>query len=144
MQKNQNQPHKMEEFGIYPIMVFITHRSLAKLELPLTEALSLMEGQLTKSYIYGSRFNQPANRSFDKISTRGSCSNGRHWEDYFQILIAGEHRSLLKFLWWKDGDMSKEIIDHKMCVHVFGGVSSGACSDYALRRIQWGSGGNAP
>ena len=40
--------------------------------------------------------------------------------------------------------MSKEIIDHKMCVHVFGGVSSGACSDYALRRIQWGSGGNAP
>ena len=63
---------------------------------------------------------------------------------YFQILIAGEHRSLLKFLWWKDGDMSKEIIDHKMCVHVFGGVSSGACSDYALRRIQWGSGGNAP
>ena len=38
---------------------------------------------------------------------------------YFQILVADEHRSLLRFLWWKDGDMSKEIIDHEMCVHVF-------------------------
>ena len=53
---------------------------------------------------------------------------------YFQILVADEHRSLLRFLWWKDGDMSKEIIDHEICVHVFGGVSSGACSNYALRR----------
>ena len=53
---------------------------------------------------------------------------------YFQILVADEHRNLLRFLWWKDGDMSKEIIDHEICVHVFGGVSSGACSNYALRR----------
>ena len=53
---------------------------------------------------------------------------------YFQIINADDHRSLLRFLWWKDGDMSKEIIDHEICVHVFGGVSSGACSNYALRR----------
>ena len=53
---------------------------------------------------------------------------------FFQIFVANEHRSLLRFLWWKDGNMSKEIIDHEMCVHVFGGVSSGACSNYALRR----------
>ena len=53
---------------------------------------------------------------------------------YFQIHVADGHRSLLMFLWWKDGDMSKEIIDYEICVHVFGGVSSGACSNYALRR----------
>ena len=53
---------------------------------------------------------------------------------HVQILVADEHRSLLRFLWWKDGDMSKEIIDHEMCVHVFGSVSSGACSNYALKR----------
>ena len=52
---------------------------------------------------------------------------------HFQILVADENRSLLAFLWWEDGDMSKEIIDHEMCVHVFGGVSSGVCSNYALR-----------
>ena len=28
----------------------------------------------------------------------------------------------------------QNIINHEMCVHVFGGVSSGACSNYALRR----------
>ena len=53
---------------------------------------------------------------------------------YFQVLGTDEHRCLLRFLWWKDGDLSKEIIDHEMCVLVFGGVSSGACSNYALRR----------
>ena len=53
---------------------------------------------------------------------------------YFQILVADEHRNLLRFLWWKDGGTSKEIIDHEMCVHIFGGVSSGACSNYALRK----------
>ena len=53
---------------------------------------------------------------------------------YFQILVASKHRSLLRFLWWEDGNMSKEIIDHEMCVHVFGGISSGACSNYTLRR----------
>ena len=52
---------------------------------------------------------------------------------YFQIPVADEHRSLLRFLWWKDGDMSKEIIDHEMCVHVFWSVSSGAYSNYALK-----------
>ena len=50
MQGNQNQPHKMEEFGICLIMVSITHGSLTILELSLTAALSLMEGQLTNSY----------------------------------------------------------------------------------------------
>ena len=49
---------------------------------------------------------------------------------YFQIINADDHRSLLRFLWW----MSKEIIDHEMCVDVFGSVSSGACSNYALER----------
>ena len=52
---------------------------------------------------------------------------------YFQILVADTYWSLLRFLWWKDGDMSKEIIGHEMCVHVFGSVSSGACSNGALR-----------
>ena len=46
-------------------------------------------------------------------------------------------RKTLKFLeifWQKDGDFSKEPIDHKICAHVFGGVSSGACSTDVLKR----------
>ena len=52
---------------------------------------------------------------------------------FFRILVANGHRSLLRFLWWKDGDMSKEIIDHEMCVHVFEAVSLGGCSNYARK-----------
>ena len=53
---------------------------------------------------------------------------------YFQIHVAEKHRSFLRFLWWKNGDLSKEPTDRKMFAHVFGGVSSGACSNYALKR----------
>ena len=53
---------------------------------------------------------------------------------YFQICVAEKHRHFLRFLWWKDSDFSKEPIDHDMYAHAFGGVSSGACSNYALKR----------
>ena len=53
---------------------------------------------------------------------------------YFQIRVAEKHQDFLRFVWWKDGDFSKEPIDHVMCAHVVGGVSSGACSSYALKR----------
>ena len=51
-----------------------------------------------------------------------------------QIRVSEKYRNFLRFLWWKDGDFSKEPIDHEMCAHVFGGASSGACSNYALKR----------
>ena len=53
---------------------------------------------------------------------------------YFQIFVAEEHRCLLRFLLWKNGNILDESIVYKMCVHVLGGVSSGACSNYALKR----------
>ena len=52
---------------------------------------------------------------------------------YFQRFVAEQHRSLLQFLWWKEGNISDKPIVYEMHVHVFGGVSSGACSNYALK-----------
>ena len=48
--------------------------------------------------------------------------------------VAEKHRSFLQFLWWKDSDVNKSIVDHEMRVHVFGGVSSPSCSNYVLRK----------
>ena len=48
--------------------------------------------------------------------------------------MSNEHGSLLHFLWWQDGDISGEPVDHEMCVHAFGGTSSPSCSNYALKR----------
>ena len=43
-------------------------------------------------------------------------------------------QNFLRFLWWKDGDFSKEPFDQEMYAHVFEGVSSRAWSDYSLKR----------
>ena len=53
---------------------------------------------------------------------------------FFKVLVSDDHRNLLCFLWWQDGDLRKEPVDHEMCVHVFGGISSPSCSNYALKR----------
>ena len=39
---------------------------------------------------------------------------------FYQVFVANQHRSLLSFLWWKNGATTK--------------VSSPSCSNYALRR----------
>ena len=41
--------------------------------------------------------------------------------------VAPEHQNFLRFLWFKDNNPSKEIIENKMIVHVFrnGRVSMG-------------------
>ena len=53
---------------------------------------------------------------------------------FFQVLVSDDHQNLLCFLWWQDGDLRKEPVDHEMCVHVFGGTSLPSCSNYALKR----------
>ena len=46
----------------------------------------------------------------------------------YQVRVPGEHRSFLRFLWWKDNNTSNDIVDHEMNVHVFNGTSSPSCS----------------
>ena len=55
---------------------------------------------------------------------------------FYQVLVPPHQRSLLRFLWWKDGDFSKEILEYQMCTHIFGGASSPSCSNYALKKQQ--------
>ena len=53
---------------------------------------------------------------------------------FYQVLVAEEHRSYLKFLWWKDGNDKNPVTDCEMNVHVFGATSSPGCSNYALKK----------
>ena len=43
-------------------------------------------------------------------------------------------RYAFRFLWWLDGDLTQQSIDHRMEVHLFGATSSPSCSRFALRR----------
>ena len=53
---------------------------------------------------------------------------------YHQVKVPENQRCFLLFLWWKDSDSSKVIADHEMTAHVFGGISSPSCSNYALNK----------
>ncbi|KAM3833848.1 cohesin subunit SA-2-like [Diretmus argenteus] len=44
------------------------------------------------------------------------------------------HRNYLRFLWYRDNDMSKDVINYRMKVHVFGNSPSPAVAIYGLRR----------
>ena len=43
---------------------------------------------------------------------------------FHQVRVAEQDRDLLRFLWWEDGDTSKEPIEFRMTVHLFGATSS--------------------
>ena len=53
---------------------------------------------------------------------------------FYQVRMPEEHRSFLRYLWWKGNNMSNGIVDYEINVYVFGGTSSPSCSNYALRR----------
>ena len=53
---------------------------------------------------------------------------------FFQVKVREEDQSLLRFLWWQDGDIEKEPEEYCMTVHLFGAGSSPACANYALKR----------
>ena len=43
-------------------------------------------------------------------------------------------RDAFRFLWWPDGDLTQQPIDHRMEVHLFGATLSPICSSFALKR----------
>ena len=52
---------------------------------------------------------------------------------FCQVKMPPEQRSYLRFLWWRNSDINKEVIDFEVCAHVFGGTLSPTCSNLVLR-----------
>lgn len=50
------------------------------------------------------------------------------------FMVREDHRNYLRFLWHKDNDVEKEVIDYRMKVHVFGNSPSPAVAVYGLRK----------
>ncbi|KAL2099387.1 hypothetical protein ACEWY4_005867 [Coilia grayii] len=53
---------------------------------------------------------------------------------YHQVRIPEDDTDLQRFLWWPAGDLSQDIVEYRMTVHIFGATSSPSCANYALRR----------
>nr|XP_033494102.1 uncharacterized protein LOC117264333 [Epinephelus lanceolatus] len=52
-----------------------------------------------------------------------------------QFHVCEADRDYLRFLWWKDGDLSAEPQEFRMKVHLFGAVSSPGCANYGLKHL---------
>lgn len=53
---------------------------------------------------------------------------------FYGFLGQQHHRDYLRFFWYKDNDLSKEIQEYRMRVHVFGNSPSPAVAIYGLQR----------
>ena len=50
---------------------------------------------------------------------------------FYQLKVPVHHRDFHRFLWWENGDTSKEPEEYRMTVHLFGAASSPGC--FALK-----------
>ena len=53
---------------------------------------------------------------------------------FHQVHIPPKHADLFRFLWWPGGDLSRELEEYRMVVHLFGAVSSPSCANFALKK----------
>ena len=52
---------------------------------------------------------------------------------FHQVRVPEHDSSFLRFLWWDDGNLAKEVQEYQMLVHLFGVISSPASANFALR-----------
>ncbi|XP_071085479.1 uncharacterized protein [Haliotis cracherodii] len=53
---------------------------------------------------------------------------------FYCFQVREEHQNYLRFLWYKDNDPNRELIEYRMTVHVFGNSPSPAIATYGLRK----------
>lgn len=54
---------------------------------------------------------------------------------FHQFHVQEDDCDYLRFLWWKDGDISIQPQEYWMKVHIFGAVSSPGCANYGLKYL---------
>lgn len=53
---------------------------------------------------------------------------------FHQVKVMEEDIDFLRFLWWPNEDLTKQVAEFRMTVHLFGAVSSPSCASFALRK----------
>ncbi|XP_052212036.1 uncharacterized protein LOC127831088 [Dreissena polymorpha] len=53
---------------------------------------------------------------------------------FYCFSVAKEHRNVLRFFWYEGNDLSKPLVEYRMCKHVFGNSPSPAVATYGLRK----------
>lgn len=53
---------------------------------------------------------------------------------FYQVRVTEEDKDFLRFLWWPNGNVTQDVTELRMTVHLFGAVSSPSCACFALRK----------
>ena len=53
---------------------------------------------------------------------------------FYQFSVEPQHRDLLRFLWWPEGDVTRRAEEYRMTVHVFGAASSPSVANFGLKK----------
>ena len=53
---------------------------------------------------------------------------------FHQFYVNEDDRDMLRFLWWKDGNVKRDPAQYRMKVHPFGAGSSPGCANFGLKR----------
>jgi len=53
---------------------------------------------------------------------------------FYSFYVQENHRDYLRFLWYEDNKPEKQMVEYRMCVHVFGNSPSPAVATYGLRK----------
>lgn len=53
---------------------------------------------------------------------------------FYCFVVQEDHRDYLRYLWYEDNDTSKNVVEYRMKVHVFGNSPSPAVAIYCMRR----------
>ncbi|XP_063607775.1 uncharacterized protein LOC134782243 [Penaeus indicus] len=52
---------------------------------------------------------------------------------FHQVKVKPDHRDLLRFLWWENGNPDSTVKEYRMTVHLFGATSSPSVASFALK-----------
>ena len=53
---------------------------------------------------------------------------------FYQVRVKPDDRDVLRFLWWKNNDPNEETQIYRMTSHLFGGIWSPSCANFALHK----------
>ena len=63
---------------------------------------------------------------------------------FHQVRVPPDDQDAFRFLWWLDGDLNQQPVDHCMEVHLFGATSSPSCCNFALKKTAEDNKGEFP
>ena len=54
---------------------------------------------------------------------------------FYRVKVPEEQRRFLRFMWWPNGDIQKDMKEYQMNVHIFGAISSPSVANYILKKL---------